>query len=92
MTEVTYPDTTAWRSPEGLAEAKILKLITGETHPEVVAEIATSVVFDVLGEPDRDMVSAGVEALDRATGRRAIEQRELVTMVFQAMLRQARTR
>lgn len=85
--------TVAWKKPASIAEFQIRQRLEtdGGLPPECLAEEAVDYVFDNLREPDRDMISAGLGALDTAAARkRPVQQRELVEMIWTAMLRAAR--
>lgn len=91
---VNHPDTISWSTPRTLAAKRVAVYLEqlGDRDPEARsrAEDIIAIVLDVLGQPDRDMIDEGVSALDRATGwRRPIEQRELVELIFRAMLGRA---
>lgn len=77
-------ESTAWHSPREIA---IRRLSDAASIQREIAEYAVDLILKIFEEPDGQMISAGIGALEQAmTRRRPIEQRELVELIFRAML------
>lgn len=84
----SYLPTPAWNSPREMAEYAVEEILGANDNR--IAEVVDA-AFAVLDEPDRDMMSAGLAAMELALNRsRAIDQRELIAAIWRAMIAEAR--
>ena len=92
-------NTTAWKTPRQLAEDRVANMLgdfmpdTDRAIDEARAEAVVDAVFDILREPDRDMLEAGRRELDLAVpsvahGRAYV--RNLAAAVWRTMFAEAR--
>jgi hypothetical protein len=92
-------NTTAWKTPRQLAEDRVANILgtfmpdTDRAIDEMRAEAIVAAVFNLLREPDRDMLEAGRRELELAVPpqmRAKVYVRKLAGAVWRTMFAEAR--